>query len=233
MTLLVEIPESSGRWITSLPLSIFHHGPPCSYVTWGINNIIGPLVTAVQTHRLISSHRHEWHDHTSRHECLRVNTPEGPGIAPRLLFLAVSFSFKTQLFWACEFLFPVTFIVINSFFCVLQTTGLLTGLPSCLVYNYHIRILFLNACQQKSVLWTWIKLNTRMAYTECAACNNTRETNVNKQRFKPGTFQIRSMSAEKDKFLYLEKLRNTTIHNVATTLHTDQVLMLFLCPPSE
>jgi hypothetical protein len=48
-----------------------------------------------------------------------------------------------------------------------------------------------------------------MAYIECAACNNTRETNVNKQRFKPGTFQIRSMSAEKGKFLYLEKLRNT------------------------
>jgi hypothetical protein len=39
MTLLVRLSESSGGRMRSLPLYIsFHHGYPCSYITWGINN---------------------------------------------------------------------------------------------------------------------------------------------------------------------------------------------------
>jgi hypothetical protein len=53
MTLLVGYPESSGELI-SLSLSIlFHHGSPCSSVTWGFTT--GPLVAAVLRRRLTPS----------------------------------------------------------------------------------------------------------------------------------------------------------------------------------
>jgi hypothetical protein len=36
----------------------FHHGSPCSNITWGMN--IVPLVAARD---IVSSHRHDHHDH--------------------------------------------------------------------------------------------------------------------------------------------------------------------------
>jgi hypothetical protein len=39
ITLLVVLPESSGGRIKTFPVSTsFHHGSPCSYITWGMNN---------------------------------------------------------------------------------------------------------------------------------------------------------------------------------------------------
>jgi hypothetical protein len=39
MTLLVGLPEFSGWWIRRFSLFIsFHHGSPCSYITWVMSN---------------------------------------------------------------------------------------------------------------------------------------------------------------------------------------------------
>jgi hypothetical protein len=49
--LLIGLPESSGRWIRSFPLSTsFHHGSPCSFISWGWTT--GLLVAAAQRHSL-------------------------------------------------------------------------------------------------------------------------------------------------------------------------------------
>jgi hypothetical protein len=38
MTLLEGLPDSSDGRIRSFLLPIFHQGPPCSYITWGMDN---------------------------------------------------------------------------------------------------------------------------------------------------------------------------------------------------
>jgi hypothetical protein len=56
MTLLLELTESSGGPIRSFSLSVsFHHGSPCSYITWGMNN----WHVGGRTSEAGSSHRHD------------------------------------------------------------------------------------------------------------------------------------------------------------------------------
>jgi hypothetical protein len=69
MTMLVGLPESSGRWVRSFPLStLFYHGFPCSYVTWRMNN------WWLQFRDIFLPHRHDdddggGGDHHHHHQC--------------------------------------------------------------------------------------------------------------------------------------------------------------------